>query len=287
MAEVRTKPKHKILPEISEKDFDLFRSLVKKEVGVSIRQGRRKTLGLKMSHRLQHIGFSSYSDYYHYLIKPGEKRELKHLINIITIDQTGFFRGKQQLELLHKRILPEIAHRKIEKKRIRIWSSGCSTGQEPYSLIMLVYEMDNVDISWDIKILATDVNTYSLKIAYLGKYRSDQVAEIPPAYLAKYFRRENIGDEEVFWIKESLKKSLIFRRLNLLMPANRLKELIDLILCRNVMIYFDSATKKKIIDQFYRLLEPEGYLCLGLSESLLGVDDRFELIEKAIYRKKK
>ncbi len=243
-------------------------------------------LGLKLSRRLQHIGFSSYSDYYHYLIKPGEKRELKHLINIITIDQTGFFRGKQQLEILSKRILPEIVLRKIEKKYIRIWSSGCATGQEPYSLIMLVYEMDNVDTYWDIKILATDVNTYSLKIAYLGKYRADQVTEIPPAYLAKYFRRESMGGEESFWIKESLKERLIFRRLNLLMSVNRPKGLIDLILCRNVMIYFDSATKKKIIDQFYRLLEPEGYLCLGLSESLLGIDDRFELIEKAIYRKK-
>ncbi|MDI6687335.1 MAG: CheR family methyltransferase, partial [Desulfobacterales bacterium] len=195
MPEVRTMPKHKILPEISEKDFDLFRSLVKKEVGVSIRQGRRKMLGLKLSRRLQHIGFSSYSDYYRYLLKPEQKKELRHLINIITIDQTSFFRGKQQLEILSKHILPEIVLQKIEKKHIRIWSSGCATGQEPYSLIMLVYEMDNVDTSWDIKILATDVNTYSLKIAYLGKYRADQVTEIPPAYLAKYFRRESIGGE--------------------------------------------------------------------------------------------
>jgi chemotaxis protein methyltransferase CheR len=279
-------PQHKILPEISEKDFNLFRSLVKKEVGISIRQGRRKMLGLKLSRRLQHIGFSSYSDYYHYLLRPELVRELRHLINIVTIDQTDFFRGKQQLEILHKRILPEIVWQKIEKKRIRIWSSGCSTGQEPYSLIMLVYEMDNVDISWDIKMLATDVNTYSLKIAYLGKYRADQVTEIPPAYLAKYFRKERSGGEDVFWIKESLKERLIFRRLNLLMSVNQLKRPIDMIFCRNVMIYFNSATKKKIIDQFYHLLEPKGYLCLGLSESLLGIDDRFELIERAIYRKK-
>jgi len=243
-------------------------------------------LGLKLSRRLQHIGFSSYSDYYHYLLRPEVARELRHLINIITIDQTDFFRGKQQLELLHKRILPEIVWRKMEKKRIRIWSSGCSTGQEPYSLIMLVYEMANVDISWDIKMLATDVNTCSLKIAYLGKYRADQVAEIPPTYLAKYFRKERSGGEDVFCIKKNLKERLIFRRLNLLMSANLLKGPIDMIFCRNVMIYFDSATKKKVTDQFYHLLEPKGYLCLGLSESLLGIDDRFELIERAIYRKK-
>ena len=277
---------HRILSEISEKDFDLFRSLVKREVGVSIRQGRRKMLGLKLSRRLQDLDLSSYFDYYRYLLKPEGVRELRHLINIVTIDQTSFFRGKKQFEILRERILPEVIRRKIEKKRIRMWSSGCSTGQEPYSLAMLVYEMDNMDISWDIKILATDANTQSLKIAYLGEYRGDQVAGVPPAYLAKYFHKESKGGEEIFRINGSLKKRLIFRRLNLLMSINRLTEPIDLILCRNVMIYFDSATKKKIIDQFYRLLELKGYLCLGLSESLLGIDDRFALLERAIYRKK-
>ncbi|MDA3832066.1 MAG: protein-glutamate O-methyltransferase CheR [Spirochaetales bacterium] len=275
-----------MLSEISEKDFELFRSLVKREVGISIRHGKRKMLGMKMSRRLQGLGFSSYFDYYHYILKPERAKELQCLVNIITIDQTSFFRGEKQFEFLRERILPELVQRKTEKKRIRIWSSGCSTGQEPYSLAMLVYEMDNVDISWDIKILATDANTQSLKIAYLGKYRADQVAEIPPAYLVKYFRKARSGGEEIFRIKQSLKQRLIFRRLNLLVSINRLKWPIDLIFCRNVMIYFDSATKKRIIDQFYDLLEPVGYLCLGLSESLLGIDDRFSLIERAIYRKK-
>lgn len=276
----------KILSEISEKDFDLFRSLVKKEVGISIRQGKKKIFGLKLSRRLQDMGLSSYIDYYYYLLKPEGERELQHLINIVTIDQTSFFRGENQFEILRKRILPEVIQQKIEKKRIRIWSSGCSTGQEPYSLAMLVYEMDNMDISWDIKILASDANTYSLKIAYLGEYRGDQVAGVPPAHLVKYFHKESKGGKEIFRIKESLKKRLIFRRLNLLMSTNQLKGPIDLILCRNVMIYFDSATKKKVTDQFYHLLEPRGYLCFGLSESLLGIDDRFDLIERAIYRKK-
>ncbi|MBC8199649.1 MAG: hypothetical protein H8E80_06345 [Desulfobacteraceae bacterium] len=277
---------HKILSEISEKDFDLFRSLVKREVGIFIRQEKRKLLGLKLSRRLQDLGLSSYFDYYHYILKPEGAKELQRLVNIITIDQTSFFRGEKQFEILRKRILPEVIQRKIEKKRIRIWSSGCSTGQEPYSLAMLIYEMDNVDMSWDIKILATDANTRSLKIAYLGRYRGDQVAEVPPAYLTKYFHKESRGGEEVFRIKESLKKTLIFRRLNLLMSINQLKGPIDLILCRNVMIYFDSATKKKVTDQFYNLLGPKGCLCLGLSESLFGIDDRFALIGRAIYRKK-
>ncbi len=277
---------YRILSEISEKDFDLFRSLIKKEVGISLRHSKKKMLGLKLSRRLQDLGLSSYFDYYHYILKPESVKELQCLVNIITIDQTSFFRGEKQFELLRERVLPELVQRKAEEKRIRIWSSGCSTGQEPYSLAMLVYEMDNVSISWDIKILATDANTQSLKIAYLGKYRADQVAEVPSDYLIKYFRKETSKGEEVFRIKKSLKQRLIFRRLNLLKSINQLKWPIGLIFCRNVMIYFDFATKKKIIDQFYNLLEPEGYLCLGLSESLLGIDDRFSLIERAIYRKK-
>lgn len=277
---------HRMLSEISEKDFDLFRSLIKREVGISLRHSKRKMLGLKLSRRLQDMGFSSYFDYYCYILKPESAKELQCLVNIITIDQTSFFRGEKQFELLRERILPELVQRKTEKKRIRIWSAGCSTGQEPYSLAMLVYEMDNVDISWDIKILATDANTYSLKIAYFGRYKSDQVSNVPSDHLIKYFRRETSEGEEVFRIKKSLKERLVFRRLNLLVSINQLKGPIDLIFCRNVMIYFDSATKKRIIDQFYQLIEPEGYLCLGLSESLLGIDDRFSLIERAIYRKK-
>ena len=140
---------------------------------------------------------------------------------------------------------------------------------------MLVNEMAGIDMSWDIKILATDINTYSLKIAYLGRYSKKQVKDVPAKYLKKYFNKELLGQEEFFQIKELLKKRLIFRRLNLLMSINRIKGPVDMIFCQNVMIS----------DQFYRLLGPKGYLSLGLSESLFGIDDRFKLIESSIYRK--
>ena len=150
---------------------------------------------------------------------------------------------------------------------------------------MLVNEIAGIDMSWDIKILATDINTYSLKIAYLGRYSKKQVEDVPAEYLKKYFLKELVGQEEFFQIKEFLKKRLIFRRLNLLMSINRIKGPVDMIFCQNVMIYFDAGTRKMISDQFYRLLGPKGYLSLGLSESLFGIDDRFKLIESSIYRK--
>ena len=240
---------------------------------------------MKLAHRLRQLGLTSYFAYYRYLLKPEGIKELQHLANVVTIDTTEFFRGKRQFKLLREHILPELIRQKNKKKRIRIWSSGCSTGQEPYSIAMLVNEMADIDMSWDIKILATDINTYSLKIAYLGRYSKKQVEDVPAKYLKKYFHKELVGQKEFFQIKELLKKRLIFRRLNLLMSINRIKGPVDMIFCQNVMIYFDAGTRKMISDQFYSLLGPKGYLSLGLSESLFGIDDRFKLIESSIYRK--
>ena len=276
---------HRMLQQFSEKDFNLFQKLVKSKVGISIRPGKKNILGVKLAHRLRQLGLTSYFAYYRYLLKPEGIKELQHLANTVTIDTTEFFRGKRQFKLLREHILPELIRQKNKKKRIRIWSSGCSTGQEPYSIAMLVNEMAGIDMSWDIKILATDINTYSLKIAYLGRYSKKQVEDVPAKYLKKYFYKELVGQEEFFQIKELLKKRLIFRRLNLLMSINRIKGPVDMIFCQNVMIYFDAGTKEMISDQFYRLLGPKGYLSLGLSESLFGIDDRFKLIESSIYRK--
>jgi chemotaxis protein methyltransferase CheR len=274
-----------MLQQFSEKDFNLFQKLVKSKVGISVRPGKKNILGVKLAHRLRQLGLTSYFAYYRYLLKPEGIKELQHLTNTITIDTTEFFRGKRQFKLLREHILPGLIRQKNKKKRIRIWSSGCSTGQEPYSIAMLVNEMADIDMSWDIKMLATDINTYSLKIAYLGRYSKKQVKDVPAKYLKKYFHKELVGQKEFFQIKELLKKRLIFRRLNLLMSINRIKGPVDMIFCQNVMIYFDAGTRKMLSDQFYRLLGPKGYLSLGLSESLLGIDDRFKLIESSIYRK--
>jgi len=275
----------RMLPQLSEKDFNFFQKLVKSEVGISIRPGRRNILGMKLAHRLRQLGLTSYLAYYRYLLKPEGIKELRYLVNTVTIDTTEFFRGERQFKFLREHILPELIQQKNKKKRIRIWTSGCSTGQEPYSIAILVNEMAGIDISWDIKILATDINTYSLKIAYLGRYPKKNIADVPAKYLKKYFHKELVGQEEFFQIKELLKKRVIFRRLNLLMSINQIRGPVDMIFCRNVMIYFDTRTRKMISDQFYHLLGPKGYLCLGLSESLLGIDDRFKSIGSGIYCK--
>jgi len=274
-----------MLTEFSEQNFNLFRKLVKKEVGVSLRPTKRNILGLKLAHRLQSLGMSSYLAYYRYLLKTEGLNELRYLINIVTIGQTEFFRGTFLFELLREQIIPEIVSRNKNSKRIRIWSSGCSTGQEPYSIAMLLEKNARAEPYWNVKILATDINTSSLVTAFTGRYSSKKAAGIPSDYLTKYFYKEMIKEEETYRVKDSIKKKILFRRLNLLRSIHRVNGPVDLICCRNVLIYFDHTARKKIINNFHHLLSPKCYLCLGSSESLLGVDNRFHLIGSGVYQK--
>jgi len=276
---------HRLNPQFSKKDFNLIQRLVQSQIGILIKPGKQNFLGIKLAPRLRQLGLTSFSAYYRYLLTPEGIPELRYLVNIVAIDKTEFFRGERQFQLLRQSVLPELIQENKSDKRIRIWSSGCSTGQEPYSIAIIVHELLGDKMFWDIKILASDIKTNALKIAYLGQYSKKQVHDIPSSYLKKYFRKKRIREKEVFQIKEVLKKNIIFRRLNLLMSMNVITGPVDMIFCRNVMIYFDQRTRKMISDQFYQLLRPKGYLCMGLSESLVGIDTRFKLVESAIYRK--
>ncbi|MFC1837476.1 CheR family methyltransferase [Thermodesulfobacteriota bacterium] len=276
-----------MLSRFSEKEFDLYRNFVKKKLGISLRPERRLFLGRKMAPRLQKLGLESYTLYYRHLQKPEGRKELQHLINIVTIGQTGFFRGIRQFELLRDQIIPDIFQRKMMKKQIRIWSAGCSTGQEPYCLAVLMEKIAPSDLSsWDIKILATDVDTNLLKIAFRGEYSEDVVSDVPPEYLLRFFSVVKRMNKKIYTVKEGPRSRLVFRKLNLVQTPYPLHGPLDLILCRNVMIYFDALIKKKIVDEFHRLLGENGYLCFGFSESLLGKDSRFTLIRSSVYRKK-
>jgi chemotaxis protein methyltransferase CheR len=235
--------------------------------------------------RLRDLGLASYDLYYRYLQRPEGDKELQNLINLVTVNQTSFFRGGRQFAFLREQIIPDIFRRKRRKRQIRIWCAGCSTGQEPYSLAMLVKEIAGADLGWDIKILATDVDTVTLKTAFRGVYSEDEVSPIPNTYLLKYFYKQKRENEKVFMVRDGLKEILAFRQHNLAQFPYPLKGPLDLILCRNVMIYFDVVMKEKIIKEFHRLLGSEGWLCFGFSESLLGGEDRFAFMRCAAYRK--
>jgi chemotaxis protein methyltransferase CheR len=234
---------------------------------------------------MSQLGIDSYRGYYHYLLydKNGGW-ELRQLINRITVDQTAFFRHEKQFEHLANIILPQIIEHKATKK-LRIWSAGCATGEEPYSIAMIVNDTLKERDDWDIKILASDIDTNALKAAYNGSYTGPEVEKIPTEYLKRYFVEESVQDKSLYVVKDELKKHIIFRRLNFISAEFPFKSPVDIIFCRNVMIYFDSQFRKTLIASFYRLLEKDGFLCLGASESLIGVDKRFVLVGHSTYQK--
>ena len=273
---------------LSEAEFELFRHFIKKHVGTSFSRLKRLALQRRLVPRLRQLGIESYEAYYRYLLHDKQAEwELRQLINAVTVGQTAFFRHAEQFEFLTKVILPQIATQKKTTKKLRIWSAGCSTGQEAYSIAMLVNEMFKGDGTWDIKILASDVDTEALKFAYKGLYPRDCVEDIPPKRLKRYFIKKGFGkDAEFYLVREALRKNILFRRLNFMHSEFPFKSPVDIIFCRNVMIYFDADGKKKLMDHFFRILERDGFLCLGTSESLIGVDKCFALVEHATYQKK-
>jgi len=270
---------------LSEREFELFRHLVKKHIGVSFVHTKKVTLQRKLASRINSLGLESYSEYYRYLLQDKEGGwELRRLINTITVDQTAFFRHPKQFELLISVVLPHLATRNNTTKKLRIWSAGCATGQEAYSIAMVVNEM--FDHTWDIRILASDVDTDALKIAYRSIYPKECVQQVPMEYLNRYFTKGTGKNSGFFLVRKALRKKLLFRRLNFVDFGFPFKSPVDIIFCRNVMIYFDTEVKKRLIDNFFHILEQDGFLCLGASESLIGVDDRFALVGYFTYQKK-
>lgn len=272
---------------LSEREFELFRHLVKKHTGISFARTKKAILQRKLASRVNSLGLESYGEYYLYLLRDKEGGgELRQLINTITVDQSAFFRHPKQFELLANVVLPQVAIQKNTTKKLRIWSAGCATGQEAYSVAMVVNEMFKEDHTWDIRILASDIDTNALKLAYKGLYPEKSIQQVPTEYLNRYFRRGAGEDSGFFLVREALKKRLLFRRLNFVDFDFPFRSPVDIIFCRNVMIYFDIEVKKRLIDNFFRLLERDGFLYLGASESLIGVDDRFELVGHFTYQKK-
>jgi chemotaxis protein methyltransferase CheR len=275
-----------MVPCLSDTEFDLLRHFIKEHVGISFSVKKRAILQRKLATRLQHLGLESYGAYYHYLRHDKQARwELRQLINTITVDQTAFFRHPKQFELLANVLLPQIATEKKDTKKLRIWSAGCARGQEAYSIAMVVNETFKGDGFWDIKILASDIDTEALKFAYRGLYPRASLQQVPSEYVKRYFENDNGKDAGSYRVRKVLRKNILFRRLNIVHFDFSFQSPVDIIFCRNVMIYFNAEVKKESIQNFFRVLGWGGFLCLGGSESLVGIDERFALVGHSIYRK--
>jgi len=277
---------------LSESELKLLQVLVYQECGLHFDERRTHFLQDRLLRRMRACQTPSFYSYYRLLTSNEGKREMSVLLENLAIHETSFFRNKAQFELFHKVIMEELLQRKQERRdcSLRVWSAGCSTGQEPYTIAMLMcdalsyYYLRNplpyetptpkplVPPPWKLEVLASDISYTALRTAQDGVYSDTQMEAVDFAYRLRYF--DKLGDK--YAVKKSVKDLLRFDFHNL--KTEFLPQRNDVIFCRNVMIYFDEPEQRRLVDKFYRCLNPEGYLFLGHAESLFGISEKFRMV---------
>lgn len=279
---------------ITDAELKLLQALVYQECGMHFDERRTPFLQDRLQRRLKECQLDSFYSYYRLLISHQGKQELARLLENLTVNETSFFRNKAQLDLFQQDIMEDILRRKQERRdySLRIWSAGCSTGQEPYTLAMLVadalayYYLRNplpleaplpkplVPAPWRVEILASDISYSVLRAAQEGAYGEHQMTSVDYGYRLRYF--DKVGNRYV--AKKNVKELVHFDFHNL--KTEYLPQRNDVIFCRNVMMYFDEAEQKRLVEKFYRCLNPQGYLFVGHAESLLGLTEKFQMVHR-------
>jgi len=278
--------------QLTEPELKLLQALVYQECGMHFDSRRAHFLQDRLQRRVRECQLDSFYSYYRLLISREGKEELSKLLENLTVNETSFFRNKAQLDLFHKHVLDDLLRRKQERRdfSLRLWSAGCSTGQEAYTMAMLVADAlsyhclrnpngHNVPLPkplvpppWKVEILASDISYSVLRTGQEGTYSEHQMSSVDYNYRLRHF--DKVGDR--YAVKKALKELVHFDFHNL--KTEYLPQRNDVIFCRNVMMYFDEAEQKRLIDKFARCLNPAGYLFVGHAESLLGLTNKFQMI---------
>lgn len=263
--------------ELSESHFQKIRQLVYQVCGIHLKDGKQALVRARLMKRLRALGLSGFDAYLRYIEGNKGGEELGCMIDVITTNKTSFFREPSHFNYLRDHVLPEIS----DRRKMRFWTAACSSGEEAYSLA-IVLEEHLAELRYkDLKILATDISTRMLEKARQAVYEEDLLRECPAPYVRKYFIPAGPGRWQ---IKEPIRRRVRVARLNLMDPWP-MKGSFNVIFCRNVMIYFDRPTQQKLVNRLWRYLEPDGYLFVGHSEGLSAISHQFRYVRPAIYRK--
>ena len=263
---------------ISDKDFEQLRDFIYNICGMYFHTTKKYFLESRLTRRMEATGAKTYQDYYLLLKSPRGSEELKFLMDEITTNETYFFRNVPQLAALENKLLPELveAKNKMGFRKLRIWSAASSSGEEAYTMAMILLEKRPTLLKdWIIEIVGTDINETVIAQAKEGVYNAYSVRNIPDVYKRKYIREDN----GKFILSPEVKKFVTFNKLNLYEDSKMIfMKSFDFIFCANVLIYFDTASKSKVVQHFYNNLQPYGYFFVGQSESLHGVNDKFKTV---------
>jgi chemotaxis protein methyltransferase CheR len=269
--------------KIQEEELHLFVRLVREHFGINL-ESKRNLIEGRLGSQILESGFHNFSDYLDHAFHDPTGREMTRLVDRLTTNHTYFFREEAHFDFLRRQILPEL-EQTVKDRDIRIWSAGCSSGEEPYSIAMTLHDhFGFARQNWDTRILATDISASILEKARAGQYPANVAQSLPPHFAGQFFRKV---DEDTVEIAETVRNNVIFRSLNLIQEDFPLRSKFHVIFCRNVMIYFDQPTKLNLIRQFYELTEPGGYLMIGHTETIQRNETRWQYVQPAIYRKQK
>lgn len=266
---------------INDAEFTRLTHFIKDNYGINLTQKKILVEG-RLSNIVLEKGFQTFSDYLNFVFNDKSGEEIVILINRLTTNHTFFMRESKHFDYFRDTVLPFLSQT-VRERDLRVWSAGCSTGEEPYTLEILMHEFFKGEhSSWNTEILATDISRRALAIAEKGIYTQDAVKDIPSMWKMSYFQKI---DAENFKVKEEIRNDVIFRTFNLMEERFPFRKKFHTIFCRNVMIYFDQPTKAALVQKFYDALESGGYLFIGHSESIDRDASSFRYIMPAVYRK--
>jgi chemotaxis protein methyltransferase CheR len=263
---------------LSQREFDQITDLAYRTCGIDLKNGKQELVQARLGKKIRQGKFESFKQYYNHVVADKTGEELISLLDALTTNFTSFLREATHFDFLRKTIVPSI------KGPIRIWSAACSTGEEPYTIAFSLLEELGMGAAGRVHILASDISSRALAAAEKGVYEAERFKEFPQGWQSKYLLRGSGHWNGWFRVKPPIRSLVEFRRLNLMEPFPT-AEPFHVIFCRNVMIYFNKKTQEQLVNRFAACLKPGGYLLIGHSESLTGLEQPYQYIKPAVYRK--
>ena len=273
--------------KLTDSEFNDFRKLVYETTGISWNDAKRTLVQTRLLKRLRHFNYSTYGEYYNHVVNNDPSgEEMINLINRVTTNKTDFFRENHHFEYLKNELFPELESRSSQRK-VRIWSAACSSGEEPYSIAMAALEYFGAGSGWDIRILASDIDSEVLTKAQHGVYQAERVADVEPERLERFFSPVQGDFGTSFQLKDEVRELIAFRRINFMDTAWPITISFDAVFCRNVLIYFDEDTKDTVVTRFADYIKDDSHLFIGHSENITRLTQYFDPLGKTIYRRLK
>jgi chemotaxis protein methyltransferase CheR len=272
---------------LTEREYRLFRALVHREAGIELGPAKRELLIGRLSRRIRELGLASFGEYYDYATGRGAPEEVVHLLDHVATNETHFFREPGHFEFVERTCCPRWmaeAEAGARPRTIRVWSAACSSGEEPYSIAMLLLSRLPAAVGWTVEVLATDLSTRVLQRGRDAVWPVEKRREIPMGYVRRFMLRGVGAQAGRMKAGPDLRAAVRFGRLNLMDESYAVGAPFDLIFCRNVLIYFDARTKAQVVGRLAEHLAPDGHLFLGHAESVYGMQTRLETVGHTVYR---